>query len=425
MKRPSAPFSLLAIALAIVCVGVPALAQTQPTTLRIFWWGSQTRHDRTLKVLDMYKAANPGVTFAPEYTGGGQYFEKLNTLIAANDVPDVLQMGNNFLTYKDHLAPLDDLIKSGVVDVRNTSDSFLSSARIGGRILGLSLGTNSLALVYDPDLFQKAGVAEPTDQWTWADFEKAAFTVKQKLGIFGASGMDDWVLGGWYYIGQNGTGLDVFNPSGTGLGYTDDRMLAGWFELKKRFVNAGVAPSVAEVAAVKDVQGEYIVFGKAAMIFAWSNQVAALFTAANRPLKLAVVPRISAAGPSGMFVRASQHMCVALTSKNQAAGAKFVSYFVNDIEANKVLQGERGIPIMSTVRTAIKPLVPATIAATFDFMDKVGRIASKPQTIEPPTELEVEDILRKLGEQVLFDKLTPAAAAARFREDATKVLSRK
>jgi multiple sugar transport system substrate-binding protein len=236
-----------------------AFAQGKTTTLRIFWWGSQTRHDRTLKILDMYSAINPQIKFAPEYTGGGQYFEKLNTLIAANDLPDVLQMGNNFLTYKDYLAPLDDFIKSGVVDVKNTNDSFISSARIGGKILGMSLGTNSMALVYDPEIFKKAGVAEPTDQWTWADFEKAAFAIKSKLGIFGVNGMDDWSIGAWYYIGQNAKDVDVYNAAGTALGYADDKYLVNWFEMKKRFVKAGVHPNPAEVASVKDIQGEYIV----------------------------------------------------------------------------------------------------------------------------------------------------------------------
>jgi multiple sugar transport system substrate-binding protein len=118
-------------------------------------------------------------------------------------------------------------------------------------------------------------------------------------------------------------------------------------------------------------------------------------------------------------------MTVAKTSAYIPEGAKVVSYIVNDVEANKVLQGERGIPIMANVRDAIRPLVPETIALTFDFLDKVGKVASKAQPIEPPTELEVEDILRKAGEQVLFDKISPAEAAAKFRADATKTLLKK
>ncbi len=425
MRSRNRAFSRVFLLVLFAAATILGASAQKNIDLRIFWWGSQVRHDRTLKVLDMYQAANPQIKFAPEYTGGGQYFEKLNTLVAAGDLPDVFQMGNNFLTYKDHLAPLDDYIKDGTINVKNTNASFLSSGKIGGKILGISLGTNSMALVYDPELFRKAGVAEPTDAWTWADLEKASMVFKSKFGIFGLNGMDDWSLGGWYYIGQNSATQDVFNDAGTALGYTDDKYLQNWFELKKRFVKEGIHPNPAEVAAVKDIMGEYIVSGKAAMTFAWSNQVAALFTAANRPLKLAMVPKISASGPSGMFVRASQHLVVSKYSKYKLEGAKVINYIIGDLEANKVLQGERGIPIMSNVRDTVKPLVPATVALTFDFMDRVGKIASKDQPIEPQSELEVEEILRKLGEQVIYDKITPAEAAARFRADATKVLGRR
>ena len=36
--------------------------------LRIMWWGSQTRHDRTLAVLDLY-TEQTGVAFEPEFYG--------------------------------------------------------------------------------------------------------------------------------------------------------------------------------------------------------------------------------------------------------------------------------------------------------------------------------------------------------------------
>lgn len=422
-KRPMRWKALAALTLFSAVLTADAAAQA--VNLRVFWWGSQVRHDRTLKVLDLFQTANSGTAFSPEYTGGGQYFEKLNTLIAANDLPDVFQMGNNFLTYKDHLAPLDDFIKDGTINISNTNAAFLSSGKIGGKILGISLGTNSMSLVYDPELFKKAGVAEPTDQWTWADFEKAAEVFKAKLGIFAVNGMDDWSIGAWYYIGQNSAKEDIYNDSGTALGYSNDKYLKDWLEMKKRFVTLGYHPKPAEAAAVKDVQGEFIVSQKAAMTFAWSNQVAALFTAANRPLKLALVPRIAANGPSGMFVRASQHLVLSKNSAHKKEGARLINYVVGDLAANRVLLGERGIPIMANVRSDIKPLVPETVGLTFDFMNKVGSVASKDQPIEPLAELEVEDILRKLGEQVLYGKITPEAAAAKFRAEATKVLARK
>lgn len=51
--------------------------------LRIMWWGSQPRHEATLKALEAYTAKNPHVTFEPEYSGMDGYLDKLSTQAAA------------------------------------------------------------------------------------------------------------------------------------------------------------------------------------------------------------------------------------------------------------------------------------------------------------------------------------------------------
>ena len=38
-------------------------AEAKDVKLTFTWWGNQLRNDRTQEVLDMYSAANPGVTF--------------------------------------------------------------------------------------------------------------------------------------------------------------------------------------------------------------------------------------------------------------------------------------------------------------------------------------------------------------------------
>ena len=38
-------------------------------------------------------------------------------------------------------------------------------------------------------MFAEAGVAEPTDIWTWDDYANAANTIHEKLGIYGCSSM--------------------------------------------------------------------------------------------------------------------------------------------------------------------------------------------------------------------------------------------
>ena len=51
----------------------------EPVTIRITWWGGQTRHDLTQQVLDLYTSEHPNVTFEAVPSGWDGYFEKLAT----------------------------------------------------------------------------------------------------------------------------------------------------------------------------------------------------------------------------------------------------------------------------------------------------------------------------------------------------------
>ena len=62
---------------------VPVQAQ-ESVTLRISWWGSQTRHDRTLAAIELFESQNPGVKIEPEYMSWGDYWIRMATLMAAS-----------------------------------------------------------------------------------------------------------------------------------------------------------------------------------------------------------------------------------------------------------------------------------------------------------------------------------------------------
>ena len=113
---------LVAILVVVVLTVSPMLSAKEP--LRIMWWGSQTRHDRTLQVIDLF-TEKTGIEVEPEFYGFDDYISKLNILIAANDAPDLMQMGGNFPTYIDHIQPINPYIESGIIDISNTDESFI------------------------------------------------------------------------------------------------------------------------------------------------------------------------------------------------------------------------------------------------------------------------------------------------------------
>jgi multiple sugar transport system substrate-binding protein len=59
-------------------------------------------------------------------------------------------------------------------------------ATVGGRVLGVPAHVDNLAVVYNKDLFAKAGIPEPTADWTWDDFRAAAKAVTDSANkVFG------------------------------------------------------------------------------------------------------------------------------------------------------------------------------------------------------------------------------------------------
>ncbi len=393
--------------------------------LRIMWWGSQTRHDRTLAVLDLY-TEQTGVAFEPEFYGFDDYITKLNTLIAAADGPDLMQMGGNFPTYQEHIEYLNPYIDSGAIDTKNTEPSMIGITTLEGNIIGLSSGVNAPAMAYDPALFEKAGAAMPTFKWTWEEYEKAAGTIHEKLGILGTSQTQNnefEIL--TTVVTQYNTGESLFKePYRLELNYNDDKYVVDFLEMVNRMTKAGSYPTPARMAEIKDIEGDPLVKGESAMTWLYSNQFVALSNAANRPLKLVCAPRRTADGPLSLSITSSQMFCMYNKSQHKDAAAKFISFFINDEHANLILKGERGIPIMSNVRDILKTGLSDAEKEIYSYIDALAKEASTDIVLNSPVQTEIRDTYIRVAEEFKFGKSTAAQAAAKFKEEAGAVIDR-
>lgn len=391
--------------------------------LRIGWWGSQTRHDATLAVLNLY-TKKTGVQFEPEFYSFDDYITKLNTLVAANDCPDIMQMGGNFPTYLGQIELLNSYIDKGIIDTTKTDRNFVAITTLDGKTVGLSLGTNAQAVAYDPALFKKAGVPLPDNKWTWTDYENAAMAIHRNLGIFGSSQLDEFtVLTSW--LQQYNDGESFFlEPYRLKLNYTKDDNIIEFFAMKERLTRAGAYPNPAQMAEIKNIEADPLIRGKAAMTWIYSNQFVALSASAKRPLVLVMPPRRTYNGPLAQTISSSQMLSIWKGSRQKEAAAKFISYFVNDTEANLILKGERGVPIMKPVREALYDGSTPETKAIYDYMDQIGKAATMQITLNSPVQADIKDIYKNLSEEVVFGKVSPAEAAAKLRAEAQKVLGR-
>ena len=152
-----------------------------------------------------------------------------------------------------------------------------------------------------------------------------------------------------------------------------------------------------------NIEADWIAYGDAAMIMLSSNQFQALSNVAAESdieLELCTIPRVHADGQSGMAVRSSQELCIYSKSEKKDIAANFINFFENSIEANKILNCERGVSVNSDVLAALKEdeeLTDATTAKVYTLIDLLGSMEDTANTspAEPTANEEICDVLKK------------------------------
>src|SRR5438046_6959870 len=102
----------------------------------------------------------------------------------------------------------------------------------------------------------------------------------------------------------------------------------------------------------------------------------------------------------------------------------FIDFITNNVEANKILLGERGVPITPKVADAITPLLtPAQV----QVQNYLGVVSKEAAPLPPPdpaaqTALANNVYLPQLLDPVLLKQVSPEQAVAQYRKDATNLL---
>lgn len=181
MKKAMALFLSLLLMLGIL----PALAE-EPVTLTYATFSAAGAQEETLaKMIAVFEEKNPDVKIDVRLTGFNDYFTQLATQIAGGNPPDVFEMNmENFLAYmlRGATADLTDLI----ADRGAYSEGTLAACSKDGKLYAVPMSFSTVVMFYNKALFDQAGVAYPTDDWTWADEQAAA----EK--IVAAGGEDVW-----------------------------------------------------------------------------------------------------------------------------------------------------------------------------------------------------------------------------------------
>ena len=395
---------------------------TSPVTLRFGWWGNAVRNKNTAQVIADYMKLHPNVTITGEPGVWASYWDKLSTQVAGNSAPDIIQMDEQYIRDYTKNGILADLSKLSI-DTSKFAKGLVATGTISGKVTALCAGMNALSIVANPALFTKAGIDLPDDKtWTWDSLMTLAAQFNTKLpGMFGVNGglFGDSVARAWMF--QNGKTL--FTDTGFGWEPAD---MQSFFELMVKFQGAKAIPSAAENAqdaSLGALAQQMFGVGKVAMVLTWSNQIAAQQAAVGQDCKILRLPsKTGKAKDANLWYKSGQFQSITSKSKNQAAAAKFLDYYFNNMDAGKVMLAERGLPPNTDILAGIKSsLGNADQKATTYMSDLAPDIHAAPAS-PPPGASTFGPIMQRYVENVQFGRQSPADAAKQFFDEAKSQL---
>jgi multiple sugar transport system substrate-binding protein len=393
----------------------------EPVTLSFSWWGSDTRHEYTQQLIDLYEAENPHVTIEPQFTEFESYLDRLATSVAGGDTPDVIQMDARWLReYANEgvLLELDDYMGEEL-DTSQLDEEMLPTGVVDEATYAISTGANSFSIVTDPAVFEAAGVELPDDEsWTWQDYVDIAaqVTANSPDGTFGTQDYGFNETGLEVYLRQRGQAL--FNEDGTDLDF-DAELMEEWWNLSLELRDNGGEPSASESVEIQagSIDQSLIATNRAGMATYHSNQLAALTEGAGRDLVLLRWPGEFEDEP-GMYLKATMYWSAAAESEHPEEAVAFIDWLVNSPDAAELLLSDRGVPINTENREAITDqLGPADALAT-EFIAEITPDLQDPPPVPPVGAGEVQDIIQRLNEEVLFDQLSVEEAVEQFMSEA-------
>jgi multiple sugar transport system substrate-binding protein len=395
-------------------------------TIRFSWWGDEDRAALTEEAVAAFEEANPDITVDTDSIDFDAYFDRLSTEAAAGDEPDVITMGGAYPSeYAERGVLLDLAEVSDHLDLSTLDEGALSNGEWDGVNYGVPTGANTFSLVANPALFDEAGVDLPDDDtWDWDDYVELAEEISAETSddIYGSEDPT-----------QPDT-LDLYTSQKTGLGlYTEDGglnidegTLEDWFEMTAEMRESGATPEASlsvEQHGVSDPAQTLFGQGRAAMKFAWSNQLAAFSEGAGDDLVMLRAPGETTAEGPGQWLQASQLYTISVNSDHPEESAMLVDFLVNDPAAAEAIGADRGVSSNAEIREHLAENVEGAELMEFEFVDRMSDLVHENFVIGPTGSTESVPIMERTNEAVLFEELSPAEGAEQFVTELNDAIS--
>ncbi len=264
----------------------------------------------------------------------GNYWDLLRTNAAGGDLPDVFNMSQTFVGFyaeNDVLLNLQPYWDAAGIDTTMWGTGMVNPYRFGedGDLHAGPVNWDTVAVLYNKEMLEAAGLEEPTSDWTWDDF--AMYTealTDEEAGVFGAAVYMQFQTGYANWIAATGESPAVA-PERAGCTLTSDESLEALNYLHGLY-DAGYMPSVS-VMGGSNADDAFALFASenVAMITAGSWKMPDAIEQLTFDWDIVQLPRHPETGRSRSVLHAVGYVADANTSQPDLA-ANLITFLVSD-----------------------------------------------------------------------------------------------
>jgi multiple sugar transport system substrate-binding protein len=387
-------------------------------TLRFNWWGEDTRHALTQEIVAAFEKEHPEIDVQVEYSSWDDYWDKLSTSAAAQDLPDVMQVTDPYMfQYIDSGQLLDLHDVEDAIDLSVYPEESLSLTTSDDGLYAVPAAISSFAVPVVTEHFEAAGVPLPDDQnWTWDDYIAAAVAVHEANPEVYGSTLPVYSNQAGVWLRQHGE--DWWSADGSKLNFKPETLAAYW-EWVVKLRDSGATPSVEETLEnIGGIEQSLLVTGEAAMAPEMPiNQLEVLESTGGRDASLMLFPGDGTAAEPGGWTKPGIFYAVYAGSEHPEEAAMLIDY-LNSEPSFAIQKFDRGVPANPEVVSAIEAELTPAESEQAQFIERVNALGPKPvPKANPNAGSGLVDLFARLNEDVLFDRITPAQAGQQMYDE--------
>jgi multiple sugar transport system substrate-binding protein len=275
-----------------------------------------------------------GATVDVQLHAWDQYWDSLKTSAAGGDLPDVFNMSQDrFVFYANNnaLLNLQPYFDKAGINTKVWGPGEIDPYRRGdqGDVYAGPVNWDTVAVLYNKDLFDAAKVGYPKADWTWDDFAKAAAALTNKDNdVYGASVYMEYQTGYSNWIASTGAS-PVVNAARNQCTLNDPGSLEALNFLKGLY-DKGYMPSVSITGGSSaDNVFDFFAAQKVAMITAGSWKLPDALSKLTFNWDIVRLPRNPKTGKSRSILHSVGYVASART-KNADLAANLIIYLISD-----------------------------------------------------------------------------------------------